>query len=295
MSWDIEWKSIENQIHEFDRLCTSYINTMGIKSTDVYDVVNQIIFPVCAKLIERIELYRNRYSPILSESALNSIGVVLKSFKDRLVRNTTSREPAAVLFYKETLNRFSFDFNYHTNELDGSVFRKSERAFLHLQRSLAVNSEERERWENAFDHHETAVEALGAVHLLLHGIWAFKIDSGGQRTDLIFKEEFSDSYLGAIRLASEGLVLTEWKLVKDPKDTATKMDEAYKQANIYSSESLTELELRKYRYLVMVSLKKLPDLKPDFVEDGIRYRHINIAIEIESPSIRSRKKRSRKK
>lgn len=242
MSWDIEWKSIENQIREFDRLCTSYINAMGVKSTDVYSVVGKIIFPVCKELLERIELYRERYNSILSDDAVGSISKVLKSFEGHLVKNTTSRDPTAVLFYKETFNRFSSDFNYYTNELEGSVFRKSERAFIHLQRTLAVSPEERKRWQEAFEHHETAVESLGAVHLLLHGIWAFKIDSGGQRTDLVFEESISSSRMGEVRVASDGLVLTEWKLVKDVRDTISKSNEAYKQATIYSSESLAELE-----------------------------------------------------
>lgn len=45
MSWDLEWKTIEIQIHEFDRLCASYIDTMGVKSTDPYGVVKKIMFP----------------------------------------------------------------------------------------------------------------------------------------------------------------------------------------------------------------------------------------------------------
>ena len=289
MSWDLEWKSIENQIHEFDRLCTSYIKTMGVKSTDVYGVVKKIVFPVCTVLLERIKLYKDRYHLILSEQAINSIESVLTDFQGHLVNNSTAKEPAAALFYKETLNRFAFDFNYYTNELDGSVIRTSERAFIHLQRTLTVNSTERIRWKDAFNHHETAVEALGAVHLLSHGIWAFKIDSGGQRTDLVLKEVFTDKILGEVRIASEGLVLTEWKLVKDLKEASKKSKEAYNQAKIYSAESLAELELRKYRYIVLVSLKQLDDLPDDYVEDGIKYRHVNIAIEPVSPSTRSRK------
>lgn len=214
---------------------------------------------------------------------------MLNEFQGHLVSNGVSKEPAAALFYKETLNKFAFDFNYYTNDLDGAAIRKSERAFIHLQRTLAVNLSERKIWKDAFLHRETAVEALGAVHLLLHGIWAFKIDSGGQRTDLVFKEEFTDATLGEARMASEGLVLTEWKLVKDAKETNNKSQEALNQARIYSTESLAELELRKYRYLVMVSLNHLKNLPDDLVENNIKYRYINIAIEPENPSTRSRK------
>lgn len=290
MSWDLEWNSIENQIQEFDRLCSNYINTMGVKSEDVFGVVKNIIFPSCKELLERIELYKERYHSILSVKALESIEALLIQFQGHLENSATSVQPGAILFYKEKLNKLAFDFNYYTKELDGSVFRKSERAFIHLQRTLVVNSNERKLWKDAFNTHETIIEGLGAAHLLLHGIWAFKIDSGGQRTDLVFEEKFSDSTLGEVRTASEGLVLTEWKLVKNPKDTNNKSMEAHKQAKIYSAESLAELELRKYRYLVMVSLKQLEDLPEDFTENGIKYRYVNIAIEPENPSTRSRKR-----
>lgn len=46
----------------------------------------------------------------------------------------------------------------------------SDRAIAHLQRSIAVDEALREKWKTAFDHHETACEKLGAVHLLLHSI-----------------------------------------------------------------------------------------------------------------------------
>jgi hypothetical protein len=292
MSWNNEWKAIEQQIHEVDRLCTSTINTFSVKSTDPFSVVSKVIFPVCRALRERISLYKNRYITILPENAVKAIDDTLLDLVNHFSaeRTSTSVEPAALLFYKETFNRLRFDFNYFVNELEGSVYRRSERAFLHLQRTLVVSEDDRRRWKKAFDDHETHIEALGSVHLLLHGIWAFKVESAKQRTDLVFQEEFTSHTYESIRVASEGLVLTEWKLVKDIDDVAAKSQEAFKQASIYGAESLAETELTRYRYLVLVSLKKLKDMPEDFEVSGVKYRHINIAIEIESPSVRSRKK-----
>jgi len=54
-----------------------------------------------------------------------------------------------------------------------------------------------------------------AGHFLVHGTWAFKARTEGERTDLV---------LGAplhvddnVRRASDALVLTEWKRVIDPR------------------------------------------------------------------------------
>ena len=289
MSWNKEWKAIESQIVEVDRLCSSTIDIKLVKPFDSLGVVRKIIFPACKTLLNRIDIYKSRYSLILPEQAIQAIDYSIEQLANKFDGVTaTAIEPASLLFYKEIFNRLRFDFNYFVNELEGSIYRKSERAFLHLQRTLAVNEEDRNRWKEAFKH-ETHIEALGAVHLLSHGIWAFKVDSAGQRTDLVFQEAFTTETLESIRVASEGLVLTEWKLVKKLKDAEAKSKEAFKQVSIYGAESLAETELTRYRYLIMVSLEKLNEMPQDFEENGVKYRHINIAIEIESPSVRSRK------
>src|ERR1700722_5384768 len=87
---------------------------------------------------------------------------------------------------------------------------RSERALLHLQRSLIVDADISRKWKKAFGTNEVACEKLGSVHLLSHGIYAFKVDASGARTDLVFNEPPPDALLAQ---AVEGMVLTEWKLV----------------------------------------------------------------------------------
>ncbi len=59
---------------------------------------------------------------------------------------------------------------------------------------------------------ETACEKLGALHLLSHGILAFKAYAPGERTDLILGDRLviDDDLIAG----TEGIVLTEWKRVK---------------------------------------------------------------------------------
>ncbi len=161
----------------------------------------------------------------------------------------------------------------------------TERAFIHLQRMLAVNRDVRVQWMEAFEENETKCEALGALHLLLFGIFAFKADSAGARTDLIFSERQEDFDSRGV----EGLVLTEWK-VASPSNSASKFREAREQMKIYQNGPLSGIELSGTRYSVVVTRKQIPasEVPADLEEKGIVCRHINIAIEPDYPSRQAR-------
>jgi hypothetical protein len=85
-------------------------------------------------------------------------------------------------------------------------------------------------------------------------------------------------------------VLTEWKLA-DEKTAADRFAEARTQTKIYKRGPLATNELRAYCYLVAVSLKDLSQaaIPNNLIEDGVTYRHINIAIEPEPLSKRAKK------
>jgi hypothetical protein len=116
------------------------------------------------------------------------------------------------------------------------------------------------------------------------GIYAFKVDAVGARTDLVFNEPPPDVMLAQ---AVEGMVLTEWKVAKDAKDAILAVRAARIQADQYSQGALAGLELRSHRYIIVMTLKELPPgtLGPDDrTPAGIIYRHINIVIEPGVPS-----------
>ena len=159
--------------------------------------------------------------------------------------------------------------------------RLSERAFIHLQRSIVADSEFRRRWIEAFNTDETECEKLGAVHLLLHGIWAFKVNTAGERTDLVLPEPIREP--SSIERTAEALVLTEWKRVLSPSETEVMAGDARKQAARYTVGALGGVELARYRFIVLVSKETLM-LPEDRLENEIVYRHINIAVEPRSPS-----------
>jgi hypothetical protein len=99
----------------------------------------------------------------------------------------------------------------------------------------------REKWQAAFAAGEPACEGLGQVHLLSHGIWAYKVNAAGERTDLVYQEPVAD-YANDYRYA-DGLVLTEWKKAAVRRDAASKFEEARNQARSYAQGALAGNEL----------------------------------------------------
>lgn len=119
-----------------------------------------------------------------------------------------------------------------------------------------------------------------------HGIWAFKVDAAGGRTDLVYQDKMTD--LGKINPPASGLVLTEWKLCRTPSEAVAKFEEARTQAKLYAQGILAGIELVDYRYAVVVSKESI--MPPDDIPDGqVVYRHVNIAVSPSTPSRLSKK------
>jgi hypothetical protein len=151
-----------------------------------------------------------------------------------------------------------------------------------LQRSIVADEEQRGKWIQAFNEgKELDCEKLGGAHLLLHGIWAFKVNTEGERTDLVFNEPIVES--SSIERTAEALVLTEWKRVLSPNKTEAMAAAARRQAARYTVGALGGVELRDYVFIVLVS-KRYLTLPEDRLENGVRYQHINVAVDPKSPS-----------
>ncbi len=165
----------------------------------------------------------------------------------------------------------------------------TERAFVHLSRTVEVDDSIGERWHAAFNQGETSLEKLGALHLLTFGIWSFKAHTEKARTDLVLGNELRAN---VVSRAAEGLVLTEWKRCTNVNNQDESWREARAQLKIYAAASLGGVELRDTRYAVVVSRKRLNEVS-DLVVEGITYRHINIAIEPQSPSKASKARQPR--
>jgi hypothetical protein len=190
---------------------------MAVRSSDTFGTIKTIILPMASEVTERIQVLGQRYGSQLPEAALRRIGELEDlPFKSGF-GSAMQTETTTVAYFASQLQKYRSDFNYLTSDLEGVAVRLTARAFLHLQRTIVADEAVREKWRAALAQNELACEKLGAVHLLQHGIWSFKVDRAGERTDLVLGEPISDSELRDVYLSAEGLVLTEWKTATPSK------------------------------------------------------------------------------
>jgi hypothetical protein len=163
--------------------------------------------------------------------------------------------------------------------------RLVDRAFLHLNRTLVVDAAVRATWQQALAQ-ETRCEQLGALHLLAHGIYAFKADATSGRTDLILGEPLA---ITDTVKSAEAMVLTEWKVVRERKEAASKAREAKAQAERYARVELAGFELRAHRYIVLVSAAPI-DVPSSEANGQIQYHYINVVVDRSKPSQDARRR-----
>jgi hypothetical protein len=244
-------------------------------------VANKQLIPHIKRITEILSQFRDNYKDSIPPDAAASLEYVLKTTWP------TNDDFGYVHIMVTVLVSFRAQFDYHISDTSVVAKRLSERAFIHLQRCIVVDRELQRKWIEAFKTDEPACEKLGAIHLLLHGIWAFKVNTAGERTDLVFNEPMLESY--SIERTAEAMVLTEWKRVLSPTETERMASDARKQAARYTVGALGGVELTGYRFIVLVSKETLT-LPEDHLENGVRYRHINVAVD---PSHRQRVKTHR--
>jgi hypothetical protein len=184
--------------------------------------------------------------------------------------------------------RAHFEYLIHDTEIEAR--NATELAFEHLRRLIVVNEKIQEEWAEAFKQREERSESLGAVHLLSHGIWAFKVTGSGAATDLVYREPLIQSPV--LQRTARALVLTEWKKATDDSPAQAQSETAIAQAQLYASGVLGDIELKRTRYIVIISSRLLGTL-PDVERGGITYRHIMIPVKQKQPSVEARRRKGR--
>src|SRR5262245_16121550 len=240
MSWLTEWKAISAQIQGLLEAASFYsgsATTIGYERKDIYAVANKHLIPHIKKITEILAIFRDNYNDSIPPDAANYLTDLLNKYPTW----PTSNDFGYVHIKVTVLVSFRAQFEYHISDTSVVAKHLSERAFAHLQRSIVADEELRRKWIKAFDEgKEPACEKLGAAHLLLHGIWAFKVGVEGERTDLVLPEPIVES---SVERTAEALVLTEWKRVLSPTETEAMAADARKQAARYRGGALGGVEL----------------------------------------------------
>lgn len=289
MNWLIEWQALSARIKGILDAGSFFYKALLPSAADPRSVKKKILLKDAEKIFGNLKEFSENYQSVLPKIAVECLSGFLNKPE---LRNSGFFQPEKiwesgnVQFALTSLAAFQSEFNYIIADTQFIARRITERAFIHLQRCIVVDEEVRQKWVSAFNMHETKCEKLGALHLLYHGVWAFKADATGGKTDLILNEPLPSA--SVIESSADALVLTEWKLVKSPNELHDKIQEAQKQAEIYNSDVLGGIEIRNYHYLVMVSERRM-EMPDDSINNRTKYRHINIAVNPKSPSEEARR------
>ena len=288
MNWYQEWQALSARIHGLLAAGSFFYSALMNYSSDDMSVRKKILLANAKKIFEGLNKYLKEHQTALPKEAFDS----LKRFLEEPDINNFNFTPDSgqvrghVQFALTSLAAFESEFSYIIRDTQAVALRITERAFAHLQRSIVADDEVRKKWLKAFFKDEPACERLGSLHLLAHGVWAFKAHAEKGRTDLIINEPLAD--VSIIERTSTALVLTEWKLIRQEQDLESKIKEAYEQTKVYSAGVLSGIELVNYRYLVMVSEKGMR-MPGDLTEGSLTYRHISVPVDPDTPSKESRK------
>jgi hypothetical protein len=282
MSFTDQWKAISAHIRGLARAGEFHASFLAVRFTDNFGRGSRL-GAQAKRIVAALRDFRGSFDGLPVQVAdcidafLADAGAVIEFQQDQ------SPDEYALWHGLVLLSALEAEVSYLLSDTQELLRSRSELAFTHLQRLLVVDGGARKKWEAAFEVGELRCEQLGGVHLLWHGIWPFKVDAAGARTDLVFPEPLD---LTAARGAL-GLVLTEWKTAGDG-NAAQRFDEARRQADLYKRGPLAGTELTAYRYAIVVSREEV-DVPEDINSDGTIYRHVNIAVAPRRPSRQARR------
>ena len=251
MNYTDRWKALSGRIHGLVQAGTLYAQYLRVRSSDSYGSSKRLREQSKDVLNEILALQAG-FRDSLPFTAIAAIDRFVTT-TGKLITDTSDLHDAAqeqLWTFLVALSAFEGELSFLLSDTQESIRTRSELAFHHLQRSIVADEQFRGKWQAAFDTGEVACEKLGALHLLLHGIWAFKVDAAGARTDLVFQEP---AEVEGVQTYAAGLVLTEWKKAASASEADQRFEEARSQAKRYSQGPLLGTELTRYRYAVHTS------------------------------------------
>ena len=276
-----EWQALEARIDGFLAAANTYVQTLaGTSRDDPYNGADGVLLPEAVEIYAALRAFAERHSEMLPEQAREGLERFLidraAHFKPEFKAG-----PAGLKILAPALGAVRSEVAFHLADFGAAARRLTERAFLHLQRSIVVDDAVRAKWTDAFANGEVRCEQLGAIHLLYPRDLGVQDRRHCERTDLVLADGGIDET--QVESAAEALVLTEWKLVRKPAERDAQAEQGRRQAGRYSTGSLASVELASNRYVVLVSERHLDPIA-DVREGDVTYRHVNIAVDPASPS-----------
>jgi hypothetical protein len=272
--WRTEWDALSARIAAFLE-AANYLASAGSQGFYGADELAEN----GKRILEHIRQFHETHGPSIPASAAQA----LATWNERPRNLGGGTGPQHQVHHLAIiLSSLRAEMNHLLTSVDAVGRSLVARAFQHLQRSIIADPALSSVWQQAFDAGEVVCEKLGACHLLLHGIWAFKVAGKGERTDLVLGEPLRITE--TVRAAAEVLVLTEWKVFKGQMKLGELCQRARKEAGLYASGVLAGFELASRRYVVVVSEQRqtMPEPEP---HGDVVYEYVNIAVAPAIPSV----------
>ena len=257
MLWRSEWTRIAARIAGLVEASRLFMGS-SVADIDPHDCVRRFIMPEARGIYLALRRFRQGHADALPDDARRFLSKFLKDAEGIVPDAAGSADLGPVVVWQ----LFCTQFEYLLQDREQALISLTERAFDHLQRLIVADETVRARWEAAFDAGEVACEKLGGAHLAHHGIHPFKAQASGtargacEATDLVYQEPVLE--LGEAVKGAEAFVLTEWKLVRSPAELQRKTKEAIAQAELYRAGTLSTLEIRTVRFIIVVTRHLLP-------------------------------------
>ncbi len=239
MGYRTDWDALVARIDGLSSAGMFVVQTAEAVGSDYHGVLNSEILPAGKSIYVALAEFRNAHENSLPRAARDALSQFLERQRRFFTGDRVSGFPG-LQGTVAVLRAIKSEVSFLLADTQFEAHRLVERAFLHLRRSIVVDSELATRWKAAFETHETHCERLGAVHLLGHGLWGFKASAAGGATDLILGEPLTSE--DRVETAAVALVLTEWKRLQRDADLAEMIASARRQVESYSAGVLGGIE-----------------------------------------------------
>src|SRR5262245_52833968 len=177
MSYTEPWRFLSARIQGLLRAGELHARFQSVRNSDGYGRGARLRQQM-ERIVAELKSFRETYQASLPPTA----GAAIDEFvagTEGLIMDTggqpdgrQERVWAALVM----LAAFDTEMSFLLADVQEMIRTRAGRAFEHLQRSIVADVDIRKKWQGAFEKGEPACEALGAVQLLTHGIWAFKVN-----------------------------------------------------------------------------------------------------------------------
>jgi hypothetical protein len=184
MTYLDEWRAISSRIHGLMQAGELHARFLSVKSADAYNRAGKL-GEHCQGTLAALESYAATHEGKAPLSVLERIRKFANDHRVMItdVSGTRDSQIERVHAALVLLRGLESEVSFFLSDTEEMVRGLSERAFDHLQRSIVADPDIKTKWQNAFALGEVNCEQLGGVHLLAHGIFAFKVNAEGERTD----------------------------------------------------------------------------------------------------------------